>query len=121
METPLEVAFHGVDHSDALEQRIREEAARLERFFKHIISCRVVVERPHHKHQGDLFAVRIHLGLPDGREVVVTRSPEGDHTHEDPYVAVHDAFKAAGRLLQDEIHKLRGEKKHHAERQPTSD
>jgi hypothetical protein len=30
-ETPLEIVFHGVDHSDALEQRIRKEAARLNR------------------------------------------------------------------------------------------
>ena len=116
MEAPLEIAFHAVDHSDALEQRIRKEAARLEHFFERIVSCRIVVERTHHKqHQGDLFAVRIHLRLPDGREANVTRNSDDNHAHEDPYVAVADAFKAASRLLQDETRKMRGAKKHHAE------
>ena len=118
MEAPLEITFHGIDHSDALEQRIRREAMHLERFFKRIVACHVVLERPHHNQRhGDLFAVRVHVGLPDGREINVTRNPDDDHAHEDPYVAVRDAFKAVGRLLQDESRKLGGATKHHADGQ----
>ena len=40
MDTPLEIAFHNMDSSDGLEARIRERAAKQERFHNHITSCR---------------------------------------------------------------------------------
>ena len=40
-------------------------AAKLEEFFSRITSCRVVVEAPHRHHKsGELFHVRIDLGVP---------------------------------------------------------
>jgi hypothetical protein len=34
MQVPLQVAFEGIQHSDAIEARIREEAHKLEQFLK---------------------------------------------------------------------------------------
>jgi cold shock CspA family protein len=63
--------------------------------------CHVIVEAPHqHQHQGKLFDVRIDITVPD-REIAIHRVHPRDHSHEDPYVALRDAFRAARRRLQD--------------------
>lgn len=114
MQLPLQVSFRNVDPSPALDARIRELAGRLERFSGRITSCRVTVEAPHqHQQQGMLFDVRIDITVP-GREIVVRRSHPRDHAHEDPYVALRDAFRAARRRLQDHERKVSGQVKLHA-------
>ena len=108
MQTPLQITIRGVEHSEALETRIRDKAKKLEEFFKHIMSCRVVVEAPHkHHHQGKQYNVRIDIGVP-GNEIVVNR----DH-HEDIYVVLRDAFDAAKRQLEDYARITRGDIKTH--------
>jgi ribosome-associated translation inhibitor RaiA/cold shock CspA family protein len=113
MQLPLQITFRHMDPSAALEARIRQRAEDLDQFFDRIISCRVVVERSHRRHQqGNIFEVRIDLSIP-GREIVVRREPGINHAHEDPYVAVRDAFDAARRLLEDHIRRRRGDAKTH--------
>ena len=108
MKIPMQITLRNVDHSDALEAHIREKAKKLESFFEHIVSCRVVVDMPHnHKHQGKPFNIRIDIGVP-GREIVVNRD-----RHEDVYVALRDAFDATRRQLDDYVQRMRGETKHH--------
>ena len=94
MKQPLEITFRDVPHSDALEADIRDKAGKLDQFYDRIMACRVMVEAPHsHHHKGNLYHVRIDLTVPDG-ELVVSRAPKEHHAHEDPYVAVRDAFDA---------------------------
>lgn len=50
MQIPLQVTFRGIPHSDAVEAKIREKAAKLEKFYSHIMGCRVAVEAEHHSH-----------------------------------------------------------------------
>ena len=108
MQIPLQITIRDVEHSDALETHIRDKAKKLDEFFNHIMSCRVVVEVPHkHHHQGKQFNVRIDIGVP-GSEIVVNR----DHA-EDVYVALRDAFDAAKRQLEDYARKIRGDVKTH--------
>lgn len=96
MEVTLQITTRDVPHSDALESHIREKAAKLEKFYPHIMSCRIVVELPHkHHHQGRLYDVHIDITVPGG-ELVVNRV-----ANEDVYVAVRDAFDAAKRQLED--------------------
>jgi len=88
--------------------------ARLERFSDRITSCRVAVIGRSGRHQhGDLYEVRIQLVLPGRDEVMVDRNPSADHAHEDPYVAIRDAFAAARRKLQDVRRKAQGKVKDH--------
>lgn len=116
MQTPLQITIRDVEHSDALETHIRGKAEKLAEFFKHITSCRVVVEVPHkHHHQGKQFNVRIDIGVP-GHEIVVNR----DHA-EDVYVALRDAFDAAKRQLEDYAHRIRGDIKTHEPRHANTD
>lgn len=51
MEIPLEIRFHNLEPSDALESAIRERAAKLDKLYDRLTSCRVAVERPHHQHR----------------------------------------------------------------------
>jgi ribosome-associated translation inhibitor RaiA len=110
MQVPLHITFHGVDQSPALETRIREHTAKLEQFFDRITRCEVAVELPHQHHRhGKQWHIRITLSVP-GQDIVVSRDPGVEEAHEDPYIAVRDAFLAARRQLEDYVHKLRDEK-----------
>jgi ribosomal subunit interface protein len=117
MQIPLQITIRDIDHSEALETHIRDKVKKLDEFFNHIMSCRVVVEVPHkHHHQGKQFNVRIDIGVPGG-EIVVNR----DHA-EDVYVALRDAFDAAKRKIEDHARKIRGDTKtHEPKRQNQSD
>jgi cold shock CspA family protein/ribosome-associated translation inhibitor RaiA len=99
--------------SPAIEARIREKAAELERFSDRITGCRVIVEKEHrHHHQGNLFRVRIEIDAP-GKELAVTRTGPRDHAHEDIYVAIRDAFRAAVRQVADHVRERGGKVKAH--------
>ena len=96
MQTPLQITIRGMPHSDALDSRIREKAAKLEEFHPRITSCRVTVEEmKKHQQQGREFQVGIDVRVP-GKEIVVNRV----HA-EDVYVALRDAFDAAKRQIDE--------------------
>jgi ribosomal subunit interface protein len=114
MQLPLQISFRNMDASDMVEARIREKAAKLDRFADRIMSCRVVVEAPNRRgHKGKLYHVRIDMTVPGGGEIVVNREAPENHAHEDVYVAVRDAFNAAARQLEDSTRKRRGDVKAH--------
>ncbi len=113
MELPIQITFRHMDSSQTIEGKIREYAAKLDRFHDHIMSCRVVIEAPHkHHHKGNLYHVRVDVTVP-GDEIVVSREPDLHHAHEDPYVALRDAFDAVRRRLEDHVRRRRGEVKRH--------
>jgi ribosomal subunit interface protein len=98
MQIPLQITFHGLQHSDAVYNAIREKATKLEQYYDRITSCRVVLElNARHKRQGKQYAVRIQLKVPGG-EIAVTREHD-----EDLQVALHDAFDDARRRLEDHV------------------
>ncbi len=103
MQIPLQITLRNVARSDAVESAIRKKAGKLDRYHRHIVSCRVVVEIPsRHKHQGKEFVVRLDIKVP-GSEIVVNH----DH-HEDLYVALQEAFHAAQRRLEDHERAIAG-------------
>ncbi len=113
MQLPIEITFRQMEPSEALEAKIREKVFGLEQFYDRIMSCHVVVEMSHRNHhQGNLFHVRIDLRVP-GKELVVSRDPKHNHAHEDPYVAVRDAFEAMKRQLKSFVRVQRQEVKTH--------
>jgi cold shock CspA family protein/ribosome-associated translation inhibitor RaiA len=115
MQVPLQIVFEHIGHSDALEAAVRKEAQRLEHFHDRITSARVVIARPQHRHhKGDTYCVRIHVAVPGGKHIDISRDPAATGRHEDAHVTIRDAFDAAGRQLQDQIRKLEGEVKAHA-------
>jgi ribosomal subunit interface protein len=108
MQSPLQITTRDIPHSEALDDHIRQKAAKLETFYPHITGCRVVVEIPHkHKQQGRKFNVRLDITVPGG-ELVVNREADGD-----VYVALRDAFDAAKRQVEDYGRRQRGDIKTH--------
>jgi len=108
MQVPLQITVRNLQHSDALDARIQEKVAKLERFHPRIMSCRVWVEKlSRQHHQGNAFSVRIDIKVPE-REIVVNRDED-----EDVYVALRDAFDAAVRKLEDVAREQRREVKAH--------
>ncbi len=113
MEIPLEIAFEGLEPSETVAARVRQEASKLEHFYHRITSCRVVIDKPHQHHQkGNAYYVRIHVTLPGGGDVVVSKDPGHKRSHSDVYNAIHDAFAAAKRQLQDAMRKRQLRTKH---------
>lgn len=113
MQVPIQITFHGVPHSDALETYVRQHAAKLETFFARIIGCRVAIEAPHQSaHSGRHYRVRIDLTVPN-EEIAVARVPDENDTTEDAYAATDRAFDEAARRLQDYVRRVRGEVKPH--------
>ena len=107
MESAPQVTFRHVPPSPALEAAILEKATKLDRLCDRILTCRVVVEAPQHRHRrGNLYHLRIEVAVP-GRELVVTRAPSQDHAHEDMYVVIRDAFDAMRRQLEDHVRQER--------------
>lgn len=115
MQIPLQITFEGgLEASEALQHRIEREAQKLERFHDRITSCRVaVIGRPGRRQHGDLYAVHLQISTPAEGDVVVDRNPPADHSHEDAFVTVRDAFAAARRRLQDRRRRMQGKVKAH--------
>jgi ribosome-associated translation inhibitor RaiA len=104
MKIPLQISFHDMPVSPALETLIREKAGKLEQFHPNMTGCRVVVDKPHHhSQQGEAFSVTIEVSVPGANLVV-------NHVrNEDANVAVRDAFLAARRQVEDHIGRQRAE------------
>ena len=132
MQDP-QITFHGLAHSSELEADVVERIARLAKFYPDIVSCRVQIELPHrHRRNGRRFHVTIELTVPSGPAIVIRHEPsqhgalkhsvtpghlkdgEADSVHRYARVAVHEAFNAARRRLEDFARRQRGAVKTHA-------
>ena len=113
MNNPVDISFRGMDTSPAVEAAVNKWVARLDHAFGRIERCSVILEMPHNHHrQGRTFQVHITLTVPD-RTIAISRDPGTDPRHEDVYVAIADAFRAARRQLQDHARIHRGDVKLH--------
>lgn len=108
MRIPLQIAFHGIDHSDAIEQNIRGEVAKIESLCDRVTACRVAVEAHHNVAavRRPPFHIRIDLTMP-GTELVVTNDPKDGHPHDDLPAALRRAFAAMERRLKNYMKKHR--------------
>ncbi|HLK58307.1 MAG TPA: HPF/RaiA family ribosome-associated protein [Chthonomonadaceae bacterium] len=132
MIRPVQISFRNMERSEVLEEKILQEADDLDTYYDGIMSCRVVVEVPHRRHEhGNIIHVRIDLALP-GSELTVTHEPglhgasersaveegakafEAGAPHKNALLAIHDAFERARRRLQDYARRQHGEVKVHA-------
>lgn len=115
---PLQITFHHAKATMDAEQRIRAEVEKLSRFYKRIMGCRVVIEGSSGRREGNPYLVRVDLTVPGG-ELVVRNEPsvtgsarqiekpeirkalESRSSQKGLRLAIHDAFKSAGRRLED--------------------
>jgi ribosome-associated translation inhibitor RaiA len=108
MQEPLEITYHQVEPSPAIEEDIRARVAKLSRIYERVTHCRVSVEALHRQHRtGNVHEVHIVLQVPEG-SLTVSRKPhkaKERYAHPDIHSAVRDAFAAAERQLK--AHKAR--------------
>ncbi|MGI0493677.1 ribosome hibernation-promoting factor, HPF/YfiA family [Alkalinema pantanalense CENA528] len=103
MQIPLQIISRSFSVTPAIETAIQEKVEKLTQFFDRITNCRVTLESTAGRHQqGNLYQVRIDLSVP-GKEIIVNRNSDANHSHEDLYVAIRDSFDAAKRQLQDYV------------------
>ncbi len=107
MPLSIQITWRDIEPSAALGARIRELAQRLAKVDAEIIHCHVIIALPHkHSHRGRIYEVRIEVTTPGAHLIAQHEHPER-HSHEDPYVAVRDAFQAMRRQLKDREKKRR--------------
>lgn len=118
MEVPMEISFHNMDKSTAVENLIYKKVGKLERVCDHIISCRVTLDQEQKRHRkGNVAQVRIDLRIPPGHEIVVKReSREGTLQAQLPML-VHRAFNAAQRKAKKLKDRQEGQVKKHPQQQ----
>ena len=114
MQVPLQMSFRGVRKSTAIEDLIRDQAAKLERVCDHIVGCRIAIEKPQkHQNSGNPFRVRIDVTVPPEHELVVTREPSEGELHEQLPTVLRKAFGAMRRQLTKLVEKQHGDVKTH--------
>jgi ribosome-associated translation inhibitor RaiA len=107
MQTPVEIHFHGIDKSEAVEERVREKVTKLEKHFGRMTRCRVVLEAPHRSPaKPKVFQIKIEMSLPGKQPIVVSHEREGSHASEELRLALRDAFEAALRKVDDVATKM---------------
>lgn len=112
MQEPLQIAFHNLESSPALEQRVRERFEKLERHYDDIISARIVIEAPHKQPHKSTIGISISIGVP-GRDVVVKREQRVLESNQHVIYVINEAFEAVGRQLEDHSQLRRRDVKTH--------
>ena len=113
MQTPLQLTFRGLAHSDALATHLQQRAEKLEQFFDRMISCHVVVELAgHHQCHGNRYHLSINVGLP-GHDLLVGRRAQEDRAPEGPFESADRAFDEAERQLESWVTRQR-DRRHEA-------
>jgi ribosomal subunit interface protein len=114
----IDITFHNLDSSPAIQEVIRDHIAKLERIYDRIVTCRVAVEADHNQHRtGKVYDVHVELVVPGG-ELVVSREPQKaklKYANPDIHTSIRDAFRAAERQLIEYKEQLRGDVKVHVD------
>jgi cold shock CspA family protein/ribosome-associated translation inhibitor RaiA len=103
MQVPLEIAFRNIDNSEWAKEEIRHHVAKLESIYERITSCRVRVEqRADNSNHTIPPVVRIELGLPGRKDIVVAHEPDRlqrKFQRPDLHNAINEAFRLAALQL----------------------
>jgi ribosomal subunit interface protein len=115
VQIPVEITFHNIQRSEWVEEAIREKIARLEKLFDRLVTCRVRVERRATNATNSIPpVVRIEVGVPGHKDLVVSHEPEHlQQKFQDPDMrnAINEAFRIAERQLLDFKEQLKGRTK----------
>ncbi len=107
MLKPLEISFHGLERSEAIESRVREKFARIEKHFDRITHARVSIQSPRRRAPlPKLFHVKIEIGIPGHNSIVVNCEPDNDGGPSDIVMALKEAFAAANRQVDDIVARM---------------
>lgn len=118
MRNPVEISFHGVSRSAAIEDMIKKDAEKLERVCDDMVSCRVGIKLDQKSRAtNNPFKITIEMRVPPGHNLVVTNSPENKGDSSDLKAVLKTTFKTAQRRLKQLVEKRQGDTKHHHEQE----
>lgn len=118
MQVPLEISFKDIDKTPDLEELINQKVDKLEKICDHIISCRVMVERPQkYPDRGNPHRVRVDITVPPSHEIVAKQTASEGEMHDPLPVIISKTFQAAERQLKELTERQRGEVKTHPNQQ----
>ena len=102
------ITYRHMPHSAVLDDKIVELSGKLQHLQPRITSIHVTVdELNRNQEQGRVFEVRLDVKAPNAELVA------NHQRHEDPYVAMRDAFDAVERQITKTLDRQRGEVKRH--------
>lgn len=96
---PLQIVFHGINRSPAVETAVQKEVEGLKRFDNQLGPCKVTVTQEGHQ-TICAFTVQVTL-TASGHEVVVSRS------NMDVMAAINEVFDVVRRSVKEEADKRR--------------
>lgn len=100
MSVAVDVRFHGIERSAAIEQAVRTKVDKLAKHLTRMTSCRVAIEVPQRSaEKPKVYQIKIEIGVPRRSVVVVSHECQGSHASEDLPLAIRDAFQAALRKV----------------------
>jgi len=107
MQTPVQITFRSMAHSDALAAHLQLRIDKLDHIFDRIVSCHVVIElEGHQHHHGEQHRISVNVGLP-GHEIIVNHAPSHSPTIETAYATADRDFEDAERQLEDWLRRQR--------------
>ena len=110
MQVPLKITMRGIEHSEAIEEKIQQKAAKLELHSEKITSCNVTIElHQKHKLHGKLYNVKVLVNMPPKKELISTHNEQ-----ENLYLSIRDAFDDIIRQIEETSKKMQGDVKAHA-------
>jgi ribosome-associated translation inhibitor RaiA len=109
----IEIAFQHLDKNPWAEDVIRRRIGKLERIFSRLVSCRVHIDQPvKSSTRGSPPVVRIEMGIPDRRDLVVRLEPD-DLQQKFQSPDLRNAINEAFRIAEDRLAKLKGTTQDH--------
>lgn len=109
MQSPAHITFKNTEASPAVEARVFEHIAHLERFHPELIGCNVAITAlPARRRLQPAHVVEIELRTSD-RVFRVRSETEEQEAYLDVFIALRDAFEAAKRLLRKQAAERNGE------------
>ena len=95
MAQALQVTFHGISRSEAVEQAVQKELNDLSKFDRNLGPCHATITQEGHQTMGAYI-------VASGSDLVVSR------TNNDVMLAIREAFDTLRRSVKDAAEKLRG-------------
>ena len=96
---PLQITFRGMNHSDAVAERIKNKVSKLRRIHPRILGCRVIVEALPVAGKGSRFTVHTRVTIP-GAELVASHDGDAANQHDSVWVALRESMNAIARQLR---------------------
>lgn len=100
IQTSCQITFVGMDAVDALKLEVRAWLLRLGVLTAEATAGHVLIETIDERRKERRYRVAMELAMPDGM-VVVKHDHPSNTAHEDVYVAIRNAFRAARRQLEE--------------------